>query len=266
MRFRRVCIVFAIASLLPLSARAQTFNLRDLLTSFVLAGITLAPPTVGVSHEAHFIGADSPQVQALQQFNGQLSNELSAFPLASSAGGFTYNYDPSIGAFTRAAESFGPIYAERANTVGKGRLNIGVNYSRFTFDRVDGLIMGADDYLAKPFAFSELVARVRALSRRGAKVSPPVISRSGIDLDSGKMVASRGGQGLVLTRKEFAVLETLLRAGGGVVSAEALLDRVWDENADPFTNAVRITVGNLRRKLGQPPVIQTVIGSGYRIA
>jgi hypothetical protein len=139
MRFRRVCIVFAIASLLPLSARAQTFNLRDLLTSFVLAGITLAPPTVGVSHEAHFIGADSPQVQALQQFNAQLSNELSAFPLASSAGGFTYNYDPSIGAFTRAAESFGPIYAERANTVGKGRLNIGVNYSRFTFDRVDGL-------------------------------------------------------------------------------------------------------------------------------
>ena len=132
--------------------------------------------------------------------------------------------------------------------------------------RVDGLSLGADDYLAKPFAFSELVARVRALSRRGAKVSPPVISRSGIDLDSGKMVASRGGQGLVLTRKEFAVLETLLRAGGGVVSAEALLDRVWDENADPFTNAVRITVGNLRRKLGQPPVIQTVIGSGYRIA
>lgn len=139
MRFRRVCVVFAISSLVPLAARAQTFNLRDLLTSFVLAGITLAPPTTGVSHEAHFIGADSPQVQALQQFNGQLSNELSAFPLASSAGGFTYNYDPSIGAFTRVSDSFGPIYAERASTVGKGRLNIGVNYSHFTFDRVDGL-------------------------------------------------------------------------------------------------------------------------------
>jgi DNA-binding response OmpR family regulator len=132
--------------------------------------------------------------------------------------------------------------------------------------RVDGLSLGADDYLPKPFAFSELVARVRALCRRGAKVSPPVISRSGIEVDSGKMVASRDGQGLVLTRKEFAVLETLLRAGGGVVSAEALLERVWDENADPFTNAVRITVGNLRRKLGQPPVIETVIGSGYRIS
>lgn len=139
MRFRRVCLVFAISSFVSLSARAQTFNLRDLLTSFVLQGITLAPPTSGVNHEAHFIGADSPQVQALQQFNGELSNELSAFPLASSAGGFTYNYDPSIGAFTRAADSFGPIYAERASTVGKGRLNVGVNYSHFTFDRVDGL-------------------------------------------------------------------------------------------------------------------------------
>jgi DNA-binding response OmpR family regulator len=132
--------------------------------------------------------------------------------------------------------------------------------------RVDGLSLGADDYLPKPFAFSELVARVRALCRRGTKVSPPVISRSGIEVDSGKMVASRDGHGLVLTRKEFAVLETLLRAGGGVVSAEALLESVWDENADPFTNAVRITVGNLRRKLGQPPVIETVIGSGYRIS
>jgi DNA-binding response OmpR family regulator len=132
--------------------------------------------------------------------------------------------------------------------------------------RVDGLSLGADDYLPKPFAFSELVARVRSLSRRGTRVSPPVISRSGIDLDSGKMVASRDGHGLELTRKEFGVLETLLRAGGGVVSSEALLERVWDENADPFTNAVRITVGNLRRKLGQPSVIQTVIGSGYRIA
>lgn len=132
--------------------------------------------------------------------------------------------------------------------------------------RVDGLSLGADDYLPKPFAFSELVARVRALSRRGAKVSLPLITRSGIDLDSGKMTASRDGHGLELTRKEFGVLESLLRADGGVVSAEALLERVWDENADPFTNAVRITVGNLRRKLGQPPVIQTVIGSGYRIA
>ncbi len=132
--------------------------------------------------------------------------------------------------------------------------------------RVDGLSLGADDYLAKPFAFSELVARVRALSRRGVKASPPVISRSGINLDSGRMAVSRDGRELKLARKEFAVLETLLRADGGVVSAEALLERVWDENADPFTNAVRITVSTLRRKLGQPRLIETVIGAGYRIA
>jgi DNA-binding response OmpR family regulator len=131
--------------------------------------------------------------------------------------------------------------------------------------RVDGLTLGADDYLPKPFAFSELVARVRALSRRQAHLSPPVMSRAGIVLDSGKLVASRDGRALKLTRKEFAVLEHLLRADGGVVSAEVFLERVWDDNADPFTNAVRITIGTLRRKLGQPPLIETVIGSGYRI-
>lgn len=141
MRFCRSASAFAVASLclLPLPAAGQTFNLRDLLTDFVRQGITLAPPVTGISHEAHFIGADSPQFVALQQFNGELSNELSAFPLASSAGGFTYNYDASIGAFTRAADSFGPIYAERASTIGKGKLNIGLNYSHFTFDRIDDL-------------------------------------------------------------------------------------------------------------------------------
>lgn len=141
MRLRRpaFAVVLASACLLPLPAAGQTFNLRDLLTDFVLQGITLAPPVTGISHEAHFIGADSPQSVALQQFNGELSNELSAFPLASSAGGFTYNYDASIGAFIRAADSFGPIYAERASTVGKGKLNVGLNYSHFTFDRIDDL-------------------------------------------------------------------------------------------------------------------------------
>ena len=132
--------------------------------------------------------------------------------------------------------------------------------------RVEGLSLGADDYLPKPFAFSELVARVRALSRRAANASPPVISRSGIVLDSTRMGVSRDGRELRLARKEFALLETLLRAEGRVVSAEELLEIAWDENTDPLTNAVRITMGRLRRKLGQPPLIETLIGVGYRIA
>jgi DNA-binding response OmpR family regulator len=131
--------------------------------------------------------------------------------------------------------------------------------------RVDGLNLGADDYMAKPFAFSELVARIRALGRRPALASTPVIERAGIRLDISRMASSRDGRELRLTRKELGVLEVLLRADGAVISAENLLERVWDENADPFTNAVRITVGTLRKKLGQPPLIQTVVGAGYRI-
>jgi hypothetical protein len=139
MRLRRSALVFGILGMLPLTALGQTFNLRDLLTDFLREGITLAPPATGFSHQAHFIGEDSPQFLALQQFNTELSNQLSSFPLASSAGGFTYNFDPSLGVFTRAAESFGPIYAERAETVGKGKMNVGINYSHFTFDRIDQL-------------------------------------------------------------------------------------------------------------------------------
>jgi DNA-binding response OmpR family regulator len=132
-------------------------------------------------------------------------------------------------------------------------------------DRVEGLNLGADDYLGKPFAFSELLARIRALARRGGEPTPPVLSRHDVVLDPARREATRGGHFLRLTRKEFGVLEVLLAADGAVISAEELLERVWDEHADPFTNTVRVTVMNLRRKLGTPPLIETVIGAGYRL-
>jgi DNA-binding response OmpR family regulator len=132
-------------------------------------------------------------------------------------------------------------------------------------DRVEGLNLGADDYLPKPFAFSELLARLRALSRRSDRPTPPVLTRYDIVLDPARREASRGGHFLRLTRKELGVLEVLLAADGKVVSSEELLERVWDEHADPFTNTVRVTVANLRRKLGRPPLIETVIGAGYRL-
>lgn len=133
-------------------------------------------------------------------------------------------------------------------------------------DRVEGLTLGADDYLGKPFAFAELVARVRALGRRATPAAPPVLAGpGGLELDPARRTATRHGEPLPLTRKELGVLEVLLRADGGVVSGEELLDRVWDENADPATTTVRVTVMTLRRKLGEPPVLQTVVGSGYRL-
>jgi DNA-binding response OmpR family regulator len=132
-------------------------------------------------------------------------------------------------------------------------------------DRVEGLNLGADDYLGKPFAFSELLARVRALGRRSGEPTPPVLARHDIVLDPARREASRGGHFLRLTRKELGVLEVLLAADGAVVSAEELLERVWDEHADPFTHTVRVTVGRLRHKLGKPPLIETVIGAGYRL-
>jgi DNA-binding response OmpR family regulator len=132
-------------------------------------------------------------------------------------------------------------------------------------DRVAGLTIGADDYLPKPFAFSELVARVRALGRRTHPPSPPTLVWADLALDPARRTVSRSRQPLVLNAKEFAVLELLLRAEGAVVSAETLLERVWDEHADPFTNTVRTTVYNLRRKLGEPPLVETVIGAGYRM-
>jgi DNA-binding response OmpR family regulator len=132
-------------------------------------------------------------------------------------------------------------------------------------DRVDGLGLGADDYLGKPFAFAELVARVRALGRRSRQAVPPVLEREGLRLDPAGRQVTRNGRPVPLGRKEFGVLEELLRADGAVVSAEQLLEKVWDEHADPFTNVVRVTVMTLRRKLGDPPVVHTVVGTGYRI-
>ena len=132
-------------------------------------------------------------------------------------------------------------------------------------DRVEGLDRGADDYLPKPFAFAELVARLRALARRSQPAIPPVLSARGLTLDPARRVASRSGKRLDLGPKELAVLELLMAAGGRAVSAEELLERAWDEMADPFSTAVKVTVSRLRRKLGNPPVIETVAQAGYRI-
>ena len=132
-------------------------------------------------------------------------------------------------------------------------------------DRVEGLSLGADDYLAKPFAFDELVARVRALARRSTPVTPPVLRAGDLELDPARRTVTRSGDPVELTRKEFGVLEVLLAASGSVVSSEELLERVWDEHADPFTTTVRVTVMTLRKKLGEPGLIDTVVGSGYRV-
>jgi len=131
-------------------------------------------------------------------------------------------------------------------------------------DRVDGLELGADDYLPKPFAFAELVARVRALSRR-APSSPPALHLGDLAVDRARHRASRGDRPLSLTRKEFGILEMLLAADGALVSAEELLEHVWDAHADPFSNIVSVTMARLRRKLGDPPLIETVVGKGYRM-
>jgi DNA-binding response OmpR family regulator len=132
-------------------------------------------------------------------------------------------------------------------------------------DRVEGLGLGADDYLPKPFDFAELVARVRALARRSTAPVPPVLERAGVRLDPASRVAFRDGRRLDLSPKEFALLECLLRSAGQVVSAEELLDRAWDEAADPFTTAVKTTIRRLRAKLGEPAVVHTVREGGYRL-
>jgi DNA-binding response OmpR family regulator len=132
-------------------------------------------------------------------------------------------------------------------------------------DLVEGLSLGADDYLAKPFRFAELVARIRALARRSVPRPPPVLLHSDLELDPAGRRLTRAGRPIELARKEFAVLETLMAAQGATVSAEELLERVWDEQTDPFTNVVRMTIMTLRRKLGEPQVVETVIGVGYRM-
>jgi DNA-binding response OmpR family regulator len=132
-------------------------------------------------------------------------------------------------------------------------------------ERVAGLRLGADDYLTKPFAFVELSARVHALLRRARPADPPVLEHAGVRLDPARREVYRDGRYVPLSRKEFAVLTELLRAGGAVVSAEDLLERAWDEHIDPFTNVVRVTIMKLRRKLGDPQLVETVPGVGYRI-
>jgi two-component system response regulator VanR len=132
-------------------------------------------------------------------------------------------------------------------------------------DLVDGLSIGADDYMPKPFEFAELVARLRALARRTHPAAPPTLAAGDVELDPARRTVTRAGRPIDLTPREFAVLEALMAADGAVMSNDELVRRVWDENADPFTNSVRMTVLRVRRKLGHPPVIETVKGSGYRI-
>jgi len=132
-------------------------------------------------------------------------------------------------------------------------------------DRVDGLVLGADDYLPKPFAFTELIARIRAVCRRSGPPLPTVLSCADLRLDPARRTATRAERRLALSPKEFAVLEYLMAAGGRLVPAEELLARVWDEAADPFTATVKVTIGRLRGKLGEPPLIATVREGGYRI-
>jgi DNA-binding response OmpR family regulator len=132
-------------------------------------------------------------------------------------------------------------------------------------DRVAGLSLGADDYLPKPFAFAELVARIRALARRAQPALPPVLESGDLSLDPAQRLVIRAGCQVDLSAKEFAVLELLLSAQGAVISPEQLLERAWDDATDPFSNVVKVTVSRLRRKLGDPPVIETVPGAGYRI-
>jgi DNA-binding response OmpR family regulator len=138
--------------------------------------------------------------------------------------------------------------------------------ARTVGDRIEGLGLGADDYLPKPFDFGELVARIRALVRRAGASLPPTLSHGDLRLDPARRQVTRAGEQLALNPKEFAVLEILLGAGGAVVSSEQLLERVWDERADPFSQAVKTTMSRLRAKLGDPPLIETVTRSGYRIA
>lgn len=132
-------------------------------------------------------------------------------------------------------------------------------------DKVSGFELGADDYLTKPFVLEELILRLHALARRPAAVSPPILECGDLRLDPFRQEAYRGGRYLRLTRKQFAVLHLLMQAGGGVVSAETLLEKAWDENVDPFTSAPRVTMSTLRKVLGSPDLIETVSGSGYRL-
>jgi two-component system response regulator VanR len=159
----------------------------------------------------------------------------------------------------------GDEIAERIVASGSGMPILMLTAADRLDDKASGFELGADDYLTKPFEFRELVLRLRALDRRRAHNQPPVREIAGLRLDPFRREVYRDGRYVALTRKQFAVLEVLVAAAGGVVSAEELLEQAWDENADPFTNAVRITVSALRKRLGAPWVITTVAGVGYRI-
>ena len=159
----------------------------------------------------------------------------------------------------------GDEIAERIVAAGSGMPIIMLTAADRLDDKATGFEIGADDYLTKPFEMRELVLRLRALDRRRAHNRPPVRELAGLRLDPFRREVYRDGRYVALTRKQFAVLEVLVAADGGVISAEELLERAWDENADPFTNAVRITVSALRKRLGEPWLIATVPGVGYRI-
>src|SRR2546421_113256 len=159
----------------------------------------------------------------------------------------------------------GDVIARRIVASGSGMPILMLTAADRLDDKVSGFGLGADDYLTKPFEFQELVLRLRALDRRHPRSRPPVREIAGLRLDPFRRAVHRDGRYVALTRKQFAVLEELISAEGGVVSAEDLLKRAWDENADPFTNAVRITVSGLRKRLGEPWIIATVAGAGYRI-
>jgi len=154
----------------------------------------------------------------------------------------------------------------REITAGSGNTRVlMLTAARSVSDRVDGLRLGADDYLPKPFAFAELVARIQALARRATPAQPPTLVHGDLTMDTGRRVATRAGRELALTPKEFAVLERLLAAQGRVLTVSDLLEGVWDEMTDQFTGTVKVTISRLRAKLGEPPVIVTVLPGGYRI-
>src|SRR5271170_531861 len=159
----------------------------------------------------------------------------------------------------------GDVIAEHIVASGSGMPILMLTAADRLDDKTSGFELGADDYLTKPFELQELVLRLRALDRRRVHNRPPVREIAGLRLDPFRREVYRGGHYVALTRKQFAVLEILMAAEGGVVSAEELLEQAWDEHADPFTNAVRITVSALRKRLGRPPIITTVPGVGYRI-
>jgi two-component system response regulator VanR len=160
----------------------------------------------------------------------------------------------------------GDEIAERIVASGSGMPILMLTAADRLDDKASGFGLGADDYLTKPFELRELVLRLRALDRRRTHNRPPVREIAGLRLDPFRREVYRDGRYVALTRKQFAVLEVLVSGEGGVISAEELLERAWDENADPFTNAVRITVSALRKRLGEPWVIATVAGVGYRIS